>query len=174
MQVWKYSEDRLYSKVFFKDYWILTVTKKKKTREKPIDIGYLISCEVITKEKNSMHTIGNIKIISYFETKHQLYEQIESFLKLLYYIKKNIPEGAPHYEIFDILYTYIPISHENNKQKYILSYLKIISLLWELWESHQNPTSAKILKFIANSKYTDVLRLWKIPEENLQHLEQML
>jgi len=174
LQVWKYSENQLYHKIFFRDYGILTVTKKKKAREKPIDIGYLISCEIITKEKNAVHTIGNIKIISYLETKELPYNQIESFLKLLYYIKKNIPEGSPHYEIFDILNSYIPNSHEKNNQKYTLTYLKIVSCLWELWESHRNPTTTKILKFINTSKYIDVLRLWNIPDENIKHLEQLL
>ncbi len=174
LQVWKYSENSLYYKIFFRDYGILTVAKKKKAREKPIDIGYLISCEVITKQKDSIHTIGNIKIISYFETKDTAYNKIESFLKLLWYIKKNLPTGSPHYEIFDILYLYIPISNSQNSQKYILTYLKIVSSLWELWATHKNETTAKILKFIHATKYSDILRLWAIPQESLKHLELLL
>jgi len=145
-----------------------------KAREKPIDIGYLINCEVITKEKSSVHTIGNIKIISFFETKNAPYSYIESFLKLLSYIKRNLPDGSPHYEIFDILTLYIPLSNSWNHQKFILTNLKIISSLWELWVDHNNSTTAKILKFISATKYSDILRLWAIPEENLKHLEQVL
>lgn len=174
MQVWKYSENQLYYKIFFRDYGILTVAKKKKAREKPIDIWYYVSCEIITKEKDSVHTIWNIKIISYFETKDVQYHEIESFLKLLWFIKKNLPAGSPHYEIFDILHIYIPSSNIKNNQKYILTYLKIISSLGELWETHQNETTWKILKFIHATKYSDILRLWPIPEENLKHLEQIL
>jgi len=174
LQVWKYSENSLYYKIFFREYGILTVTKKKKVREKPIDIGYLINCEVITSSKSSVHTIGNIKIIAFLETSGISYTQIESFLKLLYYIKKNIPDWSPHYEIFDILNTYIPKSNSWNIQLYILTHLKIISCLWELPDTHSDITSSKILKFINTSKYTDILRLWEIPEENIKHLKKML
>lgn len=174
LQVWKYSENSLYYKIFFREYGILTVAKKKKAREKPIDIGYLISCEIITKDTSSVHTIGNIKINSIFETQNSSYLHIESFLKLLSYIKKSIPHWSPHYEIFDILTLYIPLSNSWNYQKYILTHLKIMSSLWDLWESHQNQTTAKILKFINISKYNDILRLGVIPEENLKHLEHLL
>jgi len=174
LQVWKYSENSLYYKVFFRDYGILTVIKKKKTREKPIDIGYFISCEVITRDKSSVHTIGNIKIISFFETQNTPYNEIESFLLLLSYIKKNIPDWSPHYEIFDILTTYIPLSNLGNRGKFLLTRLKIVSSLWELGEVHKDPTTSKILKFIRVSKYSDIIRLWTIPEENIKHLEQIL
>lgn len=173
LQVWKYSEKQLYYKIFFREYGILTVAKRKKSKEKPIDIGYLINCEVITSDKNTVHTIGNIKILTFFETKDTAYSRIESFLKLLSYIKKQIPDGSPHYEIFDILWVYLPISNLADQQKFLLTYLKIMSSLWELWETHQNQTTAKILKFIHNTKYTGILRLWPIPEENLHHLGHM-
>ena len=174
MQVWKYSENQLYYKIFFREYGILTVAKKKKAREKPIDVGYLISCEVITREKNSVHTIGNIKIISFFETKNIPYAQIESFLNLLSYIKKNIPDGSPHYEIFGIISLAIDSRGSLNSDRLILTHIKIIACFWELWETHPNSTTQKILKFIHTNKYDRIMRLWVIPEENRNHLEQML
>jgi len=174
LQVWKYSENQLYYKIFFRDYGILTVAKRKKAKEKPVDIGYLINCEVITKEKNSVHTVGNIKIISYFETQNTPYSHIESFLKLLWYIKKNLPDGSPHPEIFDILMRYIPLTKTWKEQTHILTHLKIMCCVWELWETHNNQMTTKILKFIHNTKHSDILRLWAIPEENIKHLEQLL
>ena len=66
LQVGKYSEKELYYKIFFRDYGILTVTKKKKVREKTIDIGYFISLEIITSSQKNVHTIGNIRVKCFF------------------------------------------------------------------------------------------------------------
>jgi len=174
LQVWKYSEKELYYKIFFRDYWVLTVSKRKKSKEKPIDIWYFINCEVITSEKSSVHTIGNISINSFFETQNIPYKQIESFLLLLWYIKKNIPDWSPHYELFDIISLAIDSQESLNTDKLILTHIKIIACLWNLWDTHPDTTTQKILTFIHNNKYSQIMKLWSIPEENKKHLEQML
>jgi hypothetical protein len=76
----------------FRDYGVLTVKKRKKAREKPIDIGYFIHCEIITHKEKTVHTIGNILIDSFFETQGRSYEEIESFLRILARVKKEVPE----------------------------------------------------------------------------------
>lgn len=174
LQVWKYSEKELYYKIFFRDYGVLTVLKRKKSKEKPIDIGYFINCEVITKEKKSVHTIWNISINSFFQTQHISYSQIESFLSLLGYIKKHLPNGSPHYEVFDIISLAIDVQEHLNHDKLILTHIKVIACLWNLWETHTNPTTQKILKFIHTHKYDQIMKLWPIPEENKKHLEYIL
>jgi len=174
MQVWKYSDNELYYKIFFRDYGILTVKKRKKAREKPVDIGYYIHCEIITHESKTVHTIGNIKIHSFFETQNRSYSEIESFLKTLSLVKKELPEWSPYYEIYDILAQAIDRQESLNSDKLLLTHLKIISCLWNLWESHNDETVGKILKFIHANKYDQVIRLWTIPKEITKHLEWML
>jgi recombinational DNA repair protein (RecF pathway) len=174
IQVWKYSENELYYKILFRDYGILTVKKRKKAREKPIDIWYFIHCEIITHESKSVHTIGNIKIQSFFETGWRSYSEIESFLKILSLIKSDLPEWSPHYEIYDILSSAINTQESLNPDKLILIHLKTIVCLWNLWESHSDETTCKVLKFVHANKYSQIMRLWSIPEETKKHLEKIL
>lgn len=173
LRVGKISEKELFYKVLFRDYGILTVTKKKKTREKPVDIGFHISCEIITHNKKTVHTIGNIKILHFFETKEKAYSEIEAFLIIIWKVQKQLPEGFPHREIYDIFSLFL--SQENIKaQTLLLTNLKITQALWNLNDIHKDITTQKILKFIHSSHYKDILRLWKIPEETLKNLEHML
>ena len=174
IQVWKYSENELYYKILFRDYGILTVKKRKKTREKPVDTGYFIHWEIITHGGKSVHTIWNIRIQSFFETKDRTYSEIESFLKILSLVKKELPEWSPHYEIYDMLADAIDSQETLNIDKLILTHIKVIACLWNLWESHSDETVSKILKFIHGNKYSQIMRLWAIPEESKKHLEQML
>lgn len=174
IQVWKYSDNELYYKILFRDYGILTVKKRKKAREKPVDIGYLISCEIITHHAKTVHTIGNIKISAFFETKNRPYSEIESFLTILALIKKQLPEWSPHYEIYDILSLAIDLQETLHSQKFLLTHLKIIAALWNLWEIHSDETTKKILKFIHTNKYQDIIRLWNIPDETQKYLEWLI
>ena len=170
LQLWKISEKQLFYKILFRDYGILTVTKKKKTREKPIDIGYIIDCEIITYKDRNIHTIGNIKVLWFFQTENRKYHDIESFLKILSLVSKQLPAWSPHYEIYDILSSLLQQENKLDSQKLLLTHLKIISCLWNLSDSHLDPTTQKILKFIHSSKYNDILRLWTIPEEAIKKL----
>jgi len=134
LRQWKYSEKELYYKILFRDYGILTVTKRKKAREKPIDTGYFVSCEIITHASKSVHTIGNIKIHSYFQSEGKKYSEIELFLKMLWKIITQMPEGSPHYEIYDILSYYIEESNSLTYYKLLLTAIKIQCSLWNIWE----------------------------------------
>ena len=174
LQMWKYSNNELYYKILFREYGILTVKKRKKAREKPVDIWYLIHCEIITHQAKSVHTISNIKIQSFFTTQWRSYSDIESFLKILSLIKKELPEWSPHYEIYDIASTMIDSQETITSDKLLLTHLKIISSLWNLWESHSDETVTKILKFIQTNKYSQIMRLWSIPEDAKKHLENLL
>lgn len=174
LQVGKYSEKELFYKIFFRDYGVLTVKKKKKVREKPIDIWYLISCEIITSNTKNIHTLWNIKITTFFQTENTPYKNIELFLRLLWNIKKQLPEWSPAYDLYDILSLYLKSSDPLSIQKLILTHLKIIACMWNLWETHSDETSRKILKFIHTRSYNDILRLWKIPRETQKHLEYLI
>jgi len=174
LRIWKYSEKELFYKVFFSDYGILTVTKRKKAKEKPIDIGYSIACEIITHKDKSVHTFGNIKIINYFQTSWKKYKDIESFLKILQLLQQELPEWYPNLELYCIVSEMIFIQEKLNQQKLLLTRLKIISCLWNLWESHRDLTTQKILKFIHTNTYQYIMRLGNIPEETEKKLEQLL
>ncbi len=174
LQVWKYSENELFYKIFFRDYGILTVKKRKKAREKPIDIGYFISCEIVTHHGKTVHTIGNIKIQSFFETKQRTYSEIEAFLRLLSRLKKEIPEWHPHHEIYDIISWCINTQDILTDNKILLIHLKIISSLWSLWDAHSDEITQKTLKFIHKYNYKEILKLWEIPQQVLKNLEHML
>ena len=173
LQVIKFSDQELLYKIFFREYGILSVKKKKKTREKPIDIGYIISWEIITKKHQEIHTIGNIKILTFFETSHIKYSEIERFMKILSKICKELPVWSPHIELFDIIHRCMKDYEYRSPIKLLLTELKITQCFWELTDTHFDITTQKILKFIHKNPYKDIMRLVKIPQEALQYLEDM-
>ncbi len=173
LQVMKISEKELLYKVLFRDYGILKVKKKKKIREKPIDIGHLIHSEIATQTGREIHSIGNIKIISFFDSKQRLYSDIERFLKILSRTLKELPIWSPHYEIFDLLSYLIKNIKLIGDSKLLLTQLKLIACLWSLPETHLDPTTWKILKFIHSHNYKDVMRLWEVPEDTVRLLQNM-
>jgi len=174
MQVWKYSEKELYYKIFFREYGILTVKKRKKTREKPVDAGYFIHCEIVTQQDKQVHTIWNIKISSFFETRNRSYSQIESFLKILSLVKKELPEWSPHYEVYDMLTGMIDTQEQLNSDRLLLTHLKTIACFGNLWDSHSSEGTKKTLTFIHNNKYSQIMKLWEIPSDIKKDLEHML
>lgn len=174
LKVTKISEWELLYRMLFRDYGILSVSKKKKVREKPIDIWHLASCEIVTKKHRDIHTIGNIKIISFFSSQWRSYQDLEDFLKILVRIHKEIPAWSPHYEIYDILSLCIKSEATMNSSKILLTHLKIISVLWNLPENHTNPTCEKTLKFLHKYSYKEILKLWDMPEDTKKALENVL
>lgn len=171
LHVGKYSEKELLYTVFFRDYWILKVKKKKKLREKPIDVWYYINCEVMTHSEKRVHTVGNIGIKCFFVSEGKTYKEIELFLRLIQQISSQIPQWNPHYEVYDILSQYI---QDGQHCSIILTYLKILQCLWNLGDTHRDMNTQKVLKFIHSHHYKDVLKLKNIPEDTRKNLEQML
>lgn len=171
LQVGKYSEQELFYKILFRDYGILTVKKKKKVREKPIDVWYFISCEILTNSERKIHTIWNIKVKCFFIAEWKPYKHISAFLHLIQYIKQELIEGSPHYEIYDILSQYIENCERN---ELILTHLKVIQCLWSLQDTHNNIDIQKVLKFIHTHNYKDIMRLKNIPDELRWDLEKIL
>lgn len=174
LRMGKISERELWYKIFFQEYGVLMVQKQKKVREKPIDIGYHISCEILTHEQKKSHTIWNIAVLRYFESKDRPYQEIELFLKNIALLQKNIPDGVPHQELFLTLKEILSLGETLRYQKMLLLSLKIQALLGNLPENHTDITSQKILRFIHQSSSKDILRLAEISEEVKKNLEQML
>lgn len=174
LQVIKLSEKELMYKVLFRDYGILQVKKRKKTREKPIDIGYLISSEIITRNEQNIHTVWNIKILHFFETTWRNYHDIERFLKILSLVQKELPPWSPHYEMYDIFSILIKNPLNSTSHKLLLTQLKLIQCLGNLPEKHNDITTQKVLKFLHTHHFKDILRLGTIPIDTQKKLEQML
>lgn len=174
LRVGKTSQKEVFYTIFFREYGILHVTKKAKVREKPIDTGYSINCEIHTYNDKKMHIIANISILHFFESQWKSYSFIEKYLHIIATVKKEIPNWVPHYEIYDILSLFWRNQENISWQKLLLTHLKILSSLWNLSENHENITTGKILKFIYTNKYSDILRLWKIADENFIQLENIV
>ena len=174
LQVWKISEKELFYKIIFRDYGILTVKKRKKAREKPIDIGYHVNCEIITHKDQNIHTVGNIKILHFFSVEKRKYSEIEAFLKILSKVSKQLPIWNPHYEIYDILTSLIYEEKNITYDSLLLTHIKIIQCLWILQDSHNHIGTDKTLKYMHVHWYKNILKLWKIPEEIQKNLEWIL
>jgi len=172
LKVKKQNEVQSLYTIFFHDYGILTVQKKKKSREKPLDIGYVVQCEIITKSSHDIHTIGNIKILSQFIYENREYKSIELYLRLIQYILKEIPKWVPQAEIFSLL-KYIS---ENSKVLWythlVLLYIKVQYILWNMWTHSLNLTVQKILRFIEKTKAPEICKLSGVNSDILAELEQ--
>jgi len=173
-QVFKATEKEIQYTVFFKDYGVLRVSRKKKNKEKSIDIWQHISCEVLTSHSKSLATLSQISIISSFQSVERTYSELEKFLKILALIYKELPYWSPHYEIFNLLTVMIAYWDKINVQQLIITSLKIVWIVWNLPDKNSDPLVQKILKFIHTHSYSDILRLGKIPEETQKKLEQLL
>ena len=174
LRIGKISEKELWYKIFFQQYGILMVQKQKKVREKPIDIGYHINCEILTHEHKKTPTIWNISVLRYFESKEKSYHEIELFLKNIAFLQKNVPDGVPHQELFNIVKEILSLKEERRYQKMLLICLKIQAILGSLPENHSDIICQKILRFLHQSHSKDILRLQEIPEETIKKLELLL
>lgn len=170
--------------IFSNDYWKILCTKKISNKEKTLDIGYIIHCEIEVKQWVNIHKIKNIKITWEFRSIWENFSIINNFLILLSIIEKKVPENLENKEIFHSLESIIFYHHPhllNSKDgrkitpiKIILIQLKIISLLWLLNIHDKNPTIKKILSFIHTNKAENILRLSGISEELGRELEELV
>lgn len=164
-------KDFLYT-IFTEDYWKIVCQKKLSTREKTLDIWYLIHFEIETKEDRKVHKMRHIKIISEFSLLKKTYLEMESYLKLLAYVWKQAPEWAPVYqvlEIFELVHLYENITEE----KLLLARLKLASIFWVLPQEYGSEMTQRILWFIYKNKITQILKLTGISEEIKKELEHL-
>jgi len=173
LKVKKQNEKESLYTVFFRDYGILIVQKKKKVREKALDIGYNINCEIVTKSTQDIHTIGNIQISSQFIYEDREYKSIELYLKLVGYILKEVPRWVPHWEIHTVLQYLSKNSEWLWYEKILLSFLKIQCILGNTKEI-DDETIQKILKFVEWNKIERIMQLQWVDEEIIKKLEHLL
>lgn len=165
-------KDFLYS-IFTQDFGKIICQKKFSTKEKPLDIGYLINFEVETKEERKIHKIRNIKILSQIQHNNTTFWFLNSYLEFINIILKNTPDWVPITQIIPLcetLYRYNILTEE----KILLAKLKMYNIFWILPIEHQNKIVTKILKFVNINKFNDVIKLTGIDEEIKKELENIL
>lgn len=172
LHIQKSSEKEMFLSVFFEAYGIVLVKKTKKSREKSLDIGEKMNCEIFTQQDRKIPSIGNIRVLHFFSTENTEYRNLELFLKTLSLVRKELPFWVPNYEIFHILSEIIerkPISY----QKLLLWNLKIRACFWTLPEENGNILTSKLLRFIHHAKIQEIFKLKEFSQELEQKIESL-
>jgi len=165
-------KNNLYT-IITSDYWKILCNKKLNTREKTLDLGYLINFEIEVKKWVNIHNIKNIKIISEFNSLWKKYSTIESFLILLNIVHLKLPEKLINLEVFKTLKEIIKYKNINSV-KLVLSQLKILNILWLLDLENKNLTIKKILYFINKNNIENILKLTWINLELEDELKKIV
>lgn len=158
LKIKKIEEKKHLYTILTSDYWKILCNKKFSSREKSLDLGYLINFEIEVKKWVNIHNIKNIKIISEFESIWKKYSTIENFLILLNIVHLKLPEKLVNLEIFNALRIIIK-NKKLDSSKLILSQLKILNILGLLGLESKNLIIKKILYFINNNNIENVLKL---------------
>ena len=168
----KESEGDIY--IFFSfEFGKILVQKNKKSREKSLDIWYIINCEIETDEKRTIHRIKNIKIKYEFNTQWKDFSLIFDFLWLIALIKKLTPDGLPIPEIYQV-YSKLYKLKEITYSKLLLAKLKILNIHWLLWDSPKDIQIKKIVKFIRENNVEAIYRLQEFDTILIKKLQNLL
>lgn len=179
----KIGDKKLLYTILSSDYWKILCNKKFSTKEKKLDLGYVINFEIEVKKWVNIHNIKNIKILSEFNSLWKKYSIIKNFLDLLNIVNKKLPEKLVNLEIFNTLEKIIKYDQPQSLLiqegrltvlKLILSQLKIINLLWLLNIENKDPIIKKILNFINKNKIENILKLAWINDDLERKLENIL
>ncbi|MFA5917198.1 MAG: recombination protein O N-terminal domain-containing protein [Candidatus Gracilibacteria bacterium] len=144
--------------IFTFDYGRIKAQKKEHKKEKSLDLGYIINCEIETKEQRDIHKIKNIKIKKEFNCENKDFATINEYLTIIGLVYNKLPEGIVFKDVFEIIEE---INDTNNidEIKLILSRLKVINLLGELNLMHEDELVQKVLKFINSNKLKEIFKL---------------
>lgn len=159
--------------IFSYDFWKIKTVKKISTKEKELDIGNIINFEIRTKQKNDIHNISNIKIISQFNYHEYKYEIVQLYLQLISEIKDKTPEWVPIFKVFNLLEC-INNLDTINKHTFLLTRLKLLNILWVLKLENKDPIVSKILRFIDGSNIDKIIRLNGIDKKLEKKLDELI
>ena len=175
LSIKKINEKESLYKIFFREYGKIMVKKQKKNREKNLDVGYRVSCEIITHNSSEkiLPSISNINIISYFKSDWKKYSEIEWYLKTLAYLENQLPEWMPHWELYNLVEN-LHLDIKLTKSSYLLFRLKILSYSWTIEISKEEVILYKIVQFVQTNGIKDILRLKEVPKDIEDTLEQIL
>jgi recombinational DNA repair protein (RecF pathway) len=155
------------------EYGKILIQKKKKIREKPLDLGYVIQCEVVTHDGKSIHKVKNLKIKSQFLYEQREFSTINEYLILIALIKKLTPDGVTIPEIYKVLSSLHKLK-EISEEKIILWELKVLNILGLLKWENENPLIQKLLKFIDQNSVDTVYKLKWIDESLRKELKSLV
>ncbi len=158
--------------IFTKDFWKISVNKKYSSKEKNLDIWYIINCEIDSNNKTNIHKIRNIKIKYEFLSKKRNFWEINNYLEILSHILKNLPVWIVSQEIYDII-EQINKYEKIDEIKLILAKIKIKNILWELNINNKDIKISKILKFINQNNIKMILKLTWIDDNTKKNLEKI-
>lgn len=173
LKIHKVNENDFLYTFFSIDYGKIICQKKKTSREKNLDIWYIINCEIETKEERKIHKMRNIKILHEFQTEHKTFSEMNSYLESIAIIHKNAPEWVPIRQIVE-LYERLYTLQSVNEEKLLILKLKLLNIFWILPNIHDNQTVQKILRFIDKSHINDVLKLTWLSKDTKKKLESII
>ncbi|MCP4523315.1 MAG: hypothetical protein GY828_03785 [Candidatus Gracilibacteria bacterium] len=171
LKIHKVGEKEFLYTIFTKDYGKIICQKKLAKHEKTLDIGYIFQCEIETKEEKKIHKMRNIKITSDFSIEKKGFHILQKYMELLAYILHNTPQNVPIFQVVEIvehLHRYENITTE----KLLLGKLKLAHIFGLLGEDHNNQTVKKILGFIHQKQFSEIIRLSGIEESIKKELEK--
>ncbi len=152
----------------------ILATKKISSREKIIDLWYYINYEIETKGENGANKMKNVKILRQFNYESKSFDEINWFLLMISTILKKIEFGVDNIKINDVIKEIISYKKDDLIEKIVLAILKIINLLWELNIYHKNIKIKKILLFLNNNNFKEILKLSWIDEETKKELQSVV
>lgn len=165
-------EEDLYT-LFSYEYGKIYVQKKKNKKEKSFDIGYIVQCEIETKEGKNIHKMKNLKIHSQYLYEWEEFACIHEYLLLIALVKKGTPDGVPIMEVYKVIST-LHKQKEMTFDRILLSELKVLDILWILKDINENITVKKILKFVRENKIDTILKLKGIDKVSQESLTQLV
>lgn len=173
LKIKKSIDKEIFYHIFSYDFWKIICKKKLEKKEKTIDIWYLINFEIVSKEYKEINKIRNIKILFEQNFENKSFLIIENFLTLLNLVFNKLENWNPFYEIFDLM-DIIVREKDLKIEKIILAKLKIINLLWELKLENDDIVLNKILKFIDNNHFKNIVKLKWFDNDLLEKLEKLM
>lgn len=159
-------KDFLYT-LFTYEYWKIRANKKISLKEKPLDLWYIINFEIVTSPNAKIHKIKNIKIKSEFRNTKS-FEELNLYLEILSIIYREIPDWLSNKEIFTLV-EFINNDEKIDKNKLLLTKLKLKSLLWNLPNNNENKTIEKYLNIINENKIDKIFLISNL-DDNMYNM----
>jgi hypothetical protein len=135
-------------------------------------LGYIINCEIETRESRDIHKIKNLKIKSEFSYESKDFAIINEYLNILGIVYQKIPFGLVYRDIFELLEE-LNDKKSIDETKLVLARLKVIDLLGELKVENSDLLVGRILKFINKNRIKEIFNLNGISNELLIKLRNL-
>lgn len=153
--------------VLTKEYGKIRWFFKESSKQTPCDIGTVV--EIHLDRKNDVNRIKSCRQKRSFRISGTTFENIHSFLIILAFCKRNIPEGWGDGIFYQELSYLIYRSWEADLHHLLfLSELRFLSLFHDWPERNLNPTLEKLKDLSARHRISDLEKILGIPEDSYQ------